>query len=111
MTESSDDQTAERTQRRRTSRPYLDEEARKALINRLARIEGHIRAISKMVDERSDADQILLQVTAVKGALNRFASSLIEEEIQACLESTDPKTQRDRADRLVRILGTMLKQS
>jgi DNA-binding FrmR family transcriptional regulator len=32
--------------------PYLDEASKKALKARLARIEGHVRSISRMVDER-----------------------------------------------------------
>ena len=40
---------------------YLTEESRKALRARLARIEGHVRGISKMVEQRDRADEILLQ--------------------------------------------------
>ena len=92
--------------------PYLTEESKKALVARLARIEGHVRAISKMVDERDWADEILLQVTAVKGALNRFASTLVEDELKACLsQCEDPQEQEERIDRLTRVLATMLKQT
>ena len=92
--------------------PYLTDESKKALLARLARIEGHVRAISKMVDERDWADEILLQVTAVKGALNRFASTLVEDELKACLsQCEDPQEQEERIDRLTRVLATMLKQT
>ena len=91
---------------------YLSPEAKKALINRLSRIEGHIRAIAKMVEERNWADEILLQVSAVKGALNRFASTLVGDELKACLSCADePLEQEERIDRLTKILATMLKQS
>ncbi len=92
--------------------PYLTDESKRALQARLARIEGHVRAVSKMVEERDWADEILLQVAAVKGALNRFASTLVEDELKACLSHCkDPEEQEERIDRLTRILATMLKQS
>ncbi|RMH17436.1 MAG: metal-sensitive transcriptional regulator [Gemmatimonadetes bacterium] len=92
--------------------PYLDEASARALKARLARIEGHVRSISRMIDERDWADEILLQVAAVKGALNRFASTLVEDELKACLFCCDdPEMQEERIDRLTRILATMFKQS
>ena len=93
-------------------RGYLDDEAKKALMARLARMEGHVRAISRMVDERDWADEILLQVAAVKGALNRFASKLVEDELKACLTACkDPIEQEERIDRLTKVLSTLFKQS
>lgn len=93
-------------------RGYLDDDSKKALMARLARMEGHVRAISRMVDERDWADEILLQVAAVKGALNRFASTLVEDELKACLSHCeDPIEQEERIDRLTKVLATLFKQS
>lgn len=98
---------------------YLAPEAQEALLNRLARIEGHVRAIARMVESRECADDILLQLTAVKGALNRFASTLVEEELKTCFttcrseeaEGDVAEEAEERIDRLVKVLGTMIKQS
>ncbi|GMR12894.1 MAG: metal-sensitive transcriptional regulator [Gemmatimonadota bacterium] len=91
---------------------YLEDDAKKALLARLARIEGHVRAVSRMVDERDWADEILLQVAAVKGGLNRFASTLVEDELKACLSHCkDPNEQEERIDRLTKVLSTLFKQS
>ena len=54
---------------------YLDDAAKKALKNRLARLEGHVRFIRGMVDQRRCADEILLQVAAVKAASTSFPQS------------------------------------
>jgi len=93
---------------------YLGPEAQEALLNRLARIEGHVRAIARMVETRECADDILLQLTAVKGALNRFASTLVEEELKTCFTTyreDEAAGMEERIDRLVKVLGTMMKQS
>ena len=47
---------------------YLDDESRMALVNRLARLEGHVRAVRRMVEERRCADEVLLQSAALKAA-------------------------------------------
>ena len=53
----------------------------------------------------------LASAPAVKGALTRFASTLVEDELKACLYCCDdPQEQEERIDRLTRILATMLKQ-
>jgi CsoR family transcriptional regulator, copper-sensing transcriptional repressor len=92
--------------------PYLSDESKKALKTRLARIEGHVRSISRMVDEREWADEILLQTAAVKGAINRFASVLVEDELRSCLQCCpDPAAQEERIDRLTKVLTTLFKQS
>ena len=91
---------------------YLDEQSQKALVDRLKRIEGHVRGIQRMVQNRDWADEILLQVAAVKGALNRFASTLVEDELKACLiHCEDPIEQEERIDRLTKVLATLFKQS
>lgn len=97
---------------------YLDPAARRALVNRLARIEGHVRAIARMVEERACADEIMLQVAAVKGGLTRVAAKMVEEELAACVETcmraspglrAGPGEMDDRMDRLTRVLAGLLR--
>lgn len=93
---------------------YLDPEAQEALLNRLARIEGHVRAIARMVEARECVDDVLLQLTAVKGALNRFGARLVEEELKTCFTTCRAEQEPDleeRIERLGKVLGTMLRQS
>ncbi len=49
------------------------------LLNRLARIEGHIRAIRQMVEADRACPDVLLQIAAVRSALNRVAKILLKE--------------------------------
>ena len=55
------------------------------LINRLNRLEGQIRGIKSMVEEDVYCDDILIQVAAVKSALDAFSSSLFEEHLKTCV--------------------------
>lgn len=90
---------------------YLDAPSKRALHNRLARLEGHLRAVRQMLDEERCADDILLQVAAVKAALNRFSAVLLEHELQACMESCMEGEPGERLERVTRVLATLLKQS
>ena len=91
--------------------PYLTEVSSKALANRLSRIEGHLRSVRAMVLDHRCADEILLQVTAVKAALNQFSSQVLDHELTACMESCMVGDADDRLKKVTKVLSTLLKQS
>lgn len=90
---------------------YLDEASKQALRNRLARLEGHLRAVGQMLEEERCADEILLQVSAVKAALNRFSAVLLEHELQSCMDTCMEGDPGERLQRVTKVLATLLKQS
>ncbi len=61
------------------------EESRKRIINRLARIEGHIRGIKTMVQEDRSCPDVLIQVAAVRGGLDRVARIILDEHLSECI--------------------------
>ncbi len=58
---------------------------RKAIINRLSRIEGHIRSIRAMVEEGRDCSDILIQIAAVRSAINKTGKVVLEDHLESCL--------------------------
>ncbi len=62
---------------------YINNKAQ--LQARLNRLEGQVRGINRMVDEERYCIDILTQVKAVKGALDRVAVSLLEDHVQHCV--------------------------
>jgi len=92
-------------------RPYLTPPTAKRLADRLARVEGHVRSVRRMVLEHRCADDILLQVTAVKAALNQVASHLLEHELSACMNSCMEGNADERLGKVTQALATLLKQS
>jgi len=58
---------------------------RKKVIDRLSRIEGHIRGIKKMVEEDRDCPELLHQLGAVKAAINKTGELILEDHIKSCL--------------------------
>ena len=58
---------------------------RKKVIDRLSRIEGHIRGIKKMVEDDRDCPELLHQIAAVKAALNKTGELILEDHIESCM--------------------------
>lgn len=64
---------------------YLTPDLEKDLLDRLARIEGHVRGVRKMLAEHRDCDDILTQVAGVKAAINQVAIKLLEGHLDTCV--------------------------
>lgn len=58
---------------------------RKDVLNRLSRIEGHVRGLRKMVEDDKDCPDILIQVAAVRAALNQVGLILLEDHMENCV--------------------------
>ena len=52
---------------------------------RLARIEGQVRGVSKMVDEDRYCIDVLTQISAVRAALDNVALGLLDGHVRHCL--------------------------
>ena len=61
------------------------EESLRKIVNRLSRIEGHIRGIKSMVQQNSPCPDVLLQIAAVRGALDRVARIVLDEHLTECI--------------------------
>lgn len=64
---------------------HHDEESLRRLVNRLSRIEGHVRGIKTMVQENRPCPEVLVQVAAVRGALDRVARIILDEHLTECI--------------------------
>jgi DNA-binding FrmR family transcriptional regulator len=53
--------------------------------DRLARIEGQVRGIGKMLTEHRSCDQILVQVMAARAALEKVAAAIVSTSLDECL--------------------------
>lgn len=62
------------------------ESARQSVINRLNRVEGQIRGIRKMIEEEHSCSDIMMQIAAVKAAVNKVGTVIFEEHFRDCLD-------------------------
>ena len=66
------------------------------VIKRLRRLEGQIRGLQRMVDEGAECRDIVTQLAAAKGALDRVGFKLMT----AAIMNVDEDADRDELERL-----------
>lgn len=64
---------------------YLTGESERAIYNRLSRLEGQVRGVKKMLAERKSCDEMLVQISALKQAINGVAAELLQAHMQTCV--------------------------
>ncbi|MCM1983614.1 metal-sensing transcriptional repressor [Lyngbya confervoides] len=64
---------------------HHSEESLRAILNRLSRIEGHIRGVKTMIQESRPCPEVLIQIAAVRGALDRVARLILDEHLTQCV--------------------------
>jgi CsoR family transcriptional regulator, copper-sensing transcriptional repressor len=58
---------------------------RKNARDRLVRAEGHLRGVIKMIDEEKECPDILIQIAAVRAALDKAGVVILEDHLEHCL--------------------------
>lgn len=78
------------------------------LTNRLNRIEGQVRGISKMVTEGRYCIDILTQLQAVRAALAKVETAILQDHLGKCIEGAitggDADDQRAKVNELIQLL-------
>lgn len=78
---------------------------KEALLKRLARIEGQVRGVSRMVEEERYCIDVLTQIGAIEAALDRVALGLIDDHTRHCVLDADGEERTEKVDELVAALG------
>ena len=72
------------------------------IINRLSRVEGQVRGIKKMIEEKRTCEEIITQYSATKSALKKAGSMIMKKYLQECLVTS--KEPQEQVDSLLKIL-------
>ena len=82
----------------------------KNVINRLSRIEGHVRSIKEMVDSGRDCSEILIQIAAVQSALQQTGKLILEEHLERCIsEAVQDGDQKEPLDKFKDALAKFIR--
>lgn len=57
----------------------------KEVSNRLARAIGHLQKVKQMVDSGDDCSEVLIQLAAVKSALNNTGKLILKDHLEHCI--------------------------
>ena len=57
----------------------------KAVLNRMNRAIGHMEAVKTMIEDGRDCSEVLIQIAAVRSAINNIGKIILEDHINHCL--------------------------
>ncbi len=87
----------------------MNSDTKTAALKRLARIEGQVRGVSKMIDDDRYCIDVVRQVQAIKAALNGLEKVVLDDHLATCVEhaltSDDVNARREKVEELVAVLG------
>lgn len=74
----------------------------KAVINRMNRAIGHMESVRNMVEDGRDCSEVLIQIAAVRSAINNIGKLILEDHIKHCVvdavETGDEQCLKDLED-------------
>ena len=81
----------------------------KAVLNRLSRAIGHLESIKKMVENGRDCSEVLIQLSAVKAAINNTGKVILQDHIQHCLVDAIESGDRKEIEELNKAIDRFIK--
>ena len=72
----------------------------KAVLNRLSRAIGHLESIRRMVEEGRDCSEVLIQLSAVKAAINNTGKVILQDHIEHCIVDAVESGDKEALDEL-----------
>jgi len=85
-------------------------EDKERLLKRLARVEGQVRGVSKMVEEERYCIDVLTQIGAIQAALDKVALGLLDEHTRHCVVEAEGAERVEKVDELMAAVGRLVKR-
>ena len=82
---------------------------KKAVINILSRIIGHMESVKKMVENDRDCTDVLIQIAAVNSALQGVSRAVLKEHMSTCIVEAVQENDMDALDDLNKAIDTFMK--
>jgi DNA-binding FrmR family transcriptional regulator len=92
-----------------TSEPRGYTEEKDDLLKRLARVEGQVRGVSRMVEDDRYCIDVLTQISAAQSALEAVALGLLDGHVRHCVVGSSGEVQAERTDELMAAVGRLVR--
>lgn len=76
---------------------YLKPNVERRILNRLKRLEGQVRGVQRLLAEHHSCDDLLVQMGAIRQAINGVMVELLEGHMQTCVAQSIDKGQGAKA--------------
>lgn len=81
----------------------------RAVLNRLSRAIGHMESIKRMVEDGRDCSEVLIQLSAVKAAINNTAKVILKDHIEHCLVDAIEEGDHEAVNELTNAIDRFMK--
>jgi CsoR family transcriptional regulator, copper-sensing transcriptional repressor len=83
---------------------------KQALLDRLKKIEGQVRGLQRMIEDDRYCVDVLVQVAAVKAAMNKVGMVLLEGHARGCMQAAVRRGEGDQSvNELMEVLDKFVK--
>ena len=88
--------------------PHIHEN-QKAVVNRLSRAIGHLEKVKRMVEAGHDCSEVLVQLAAVRSALDNTGKVILKDHIHHCMVDAVAAGDKDAIDGLCQAVDKFMK--
>ncbi len=81
----------------------------KAVLNRMSRLIGHLESIKGMVENGRDCSEVLIQLSAVKSAINGVSKIILKDHMEHCIVDAVRDNDKEAIDQLNKAIDQFLK--
>ncbi len=85
------------------------EEETKAVVNRISRVIGHLESIKRMVAEDRDCNEVLIQLSAVRSAINGVGKLVLQNHIEHCIVDAVQNNEMNKITELSHAIDIFMK--
>jgi DNA-binding FrmR family transcriptional regulator len=81
--------------------------SKEQLLKRLARVEGQVRGVTRMVEEDRYCIDVLTQIEAAQAALDKIALGLVDDHVRNCMRG-GPGASDEQVQELMGAVGRLV---
>lgn len=81
----------------------------KAVLNRLAKVTGHLTSVRTMVEDGKDCAEVLIQLAAVRSAINGICKIILKDHIDHCIVDAVEKGDMETLQELNKSIEMLMK--
>ena len=80
----------------------------KAVLNRMSRAIGHMNAVKKMIEDRRDCSDVLIQLSAIKSEITGVSKVILKDHIDHCIVDAVKENDEDAIEQLKGAIDKLL---
>lgn len=81
----------------------------KSVLNRLAKAIGHLEKVKRMVEDGEDCSEVLIQLAAVKSAINSTGKVILKDRMEHCIVHAIEEGDHEMIEELNRAIDQFIK--